>query len=269
MKVYQGPYAVASLTDGQLASANIEMNTFLHPLANRGLAQLEPEFLHPKMEQPREYHNFWFIALWNIFASVANSISASGHGGLLIIAGDEDVAGSSFIRLKYACRSEDLRTRFVRFINCRNKTVDFWEDADGDEAAVDAGVHEAELEMINASEQLVEATRFVAHLAGCDGAIVMTADLKLLGFGAEIRAEMNPGTPVTQVTSEFGRDHWPCNVEQFGMRHRSAIKLVSQMPEALVLAISQDGPISAVWQKDNKVLLQKNVSLINLNMPWA
>jgi hypothetical protein len=62
----------------------------------------------------------------------------------------------------------------------------------------------------------------------------------------------------------------PLNVEEFGLRHRSAIKLVSQKPEYYVLVISQDGPISVVWSdEDTLVNVRRGANLVNLNMPWA
>lgn len=123
--------------------------------------------------------------------------------------------------------------------------------------------------MRDAHAELVEATRFVAQLSGCDGAIVISDDLQLVGFGAEIRAELRGGVPVVEVVREMSRQYKTLDIEQFGLRHRSAVKLVSQEPEHQVLVISQDGPISAVWYDEGQVLVRKNINLVNMNMPWA
>jgi hypothetical protein len=270
MKLYQGQYLVATLTDGDLkASKGIELDLFLHESVNAGMSQLTQQFTKPKWEHPRDYNSFWFTALWNVFASIANTISLSSHGGMLVIVDPTQVEDVGILRIKYGGGFETLRTSFINFINARNKTADFYERAEQQGKKVTKGVYEAEVSLAAASEQLVEATRFVARLASCDGAIVLTRDLKLLGFGAEIRAEMKNGVGVLEVESEMTKAPVKCDIEQFGMRHRSAIKLASQCDGAVVLTISQDGPISGVWKKGECVLVKKGVALANLNMPWA
>ena len=107
----------------------------------------------------------------------------------------------------------------------------------------------------------------MAGLAGCDGAIILSHDLRLLGFGAEILAEMREGVEVFDVIHELRKTYRALDVEQFGMRHRSAIKLVSQISEARSIVISQDGPISVVWREQERLYVKKGVSLVNMNMP--
>lgn len=120
-----------------------------------------------------------------------------------------------------------------------------------------------------AYESLVEATRFVAGLAGCDGSIIISDDLRLLGFGGEIRAELSVGTKIFDVTDELKRNYRPCDIEQFGMRHRSAVKLASQDHGCRILTISQDGPISGIWREKDRVLVKRGANLVNMDMPWA
>lgn len=53
------------------------------------------------------------------------------------------------------------------------------------------------------------------------------------------------------------------------MRHRSAVKLASQLEGVMILVISQDGPVSAVWADEFAVYVYKGVRLVNANAPWA
>jgi hypothetical protein len=116
----------------------------------------------------------------------------------------------------------------------------------------------------------VEAIRFVARLAGCDGAIVIAEDLQVLGFGAEIRSELKPNTQVIEVIDDMRNVMKPLDVEHFGLRHRSAIKLVSRKTTACVLVVSQDGPISFVSSDlQGQVKVRKGMNLVNMNMPLA
>ena len=98
---------------------------------------------------------------------------------------------------------------------------------------------------------------------------MITNDLKLLGFGVEVRAELADGNLVQEVFADFGDNAKICDIEQFGMRHRSAIKFCSNMPESCALVVSQDGPISGVWSIDGKTLIKKNVALPNKNLPLS
>jgi hypothetical protein len=281
IKVFQGQYHVASLADGDLAvPKELEFGLFLHESLHDGLDVLAQEFTTPSVEQPRDYENFWFIALFNVFAAVANSVSSGGHGGMIILLPASIHGFDTDLRTKYATSSSALRDAFIAFINARNTTADFWETAENTGQSLSTIALEAEIKLNHATDNLVEAIRFIAQLSGCDGAIVITSDLRLMGFGAEVRAEMDPAAQIAEVDNEFSttfefrdgkahRKHNDCDVEQFGMRHRAAIKLASKMPGARVLAISQDGPISAVWREEDHVLVRKSVSLPNMNMPWS
>ena len=268
VKIYQGAFAMASLSDGEMVRSKIEMHLFMHPIVSAGFHKLISHFSVPNYEQPRDFENFWLIALWNVFASIANCVSASGHGGMLVIVDDESALSSSKLRLKYRVDEQALRDAFVEFINARNRTADCWTRIDLEHEGVSQDF-EAEMALEAASNELVEAIRIVAQFAGCDGAIVITSDLRVVGFGAEIRAELADGSKVQEVYEEFGDVGKNCDLEQFGMRHRSAIKLASSSPNTCVLVVSQDGPISGVWSKDEKTLVKKNVVLTNKNLPWS
>lgn len=269
MKVYQGQFHVGSLIDGEVTRGGVEINAFLHTPVDQGLRVMGKRFAPPKFEEPKDYHGFCFTALWNVFSSIANSIALSGHGGMLVVAPVDATEMVKHLRIKYPTGSDFLQTAFVDFINARNVTADFWEQFERANKKSSAKYFKSELVLSAASDRLTETTRFVAQLAGCDGAIVLSSDLRLMGFGAEVCAEFASGVAVSEVIDEFAQKHKTCDVEQFGMRHRSAIKLVSQAADAHVVVVSQDGPISVVWYEDKRVMVKRGVSLVNRNIPWA
>jgi len=250
-------------------STGAEFHLFLHEVVNEGLHAIADRFTVPNWETPRDYENFWFIAHWNVFAAIVNSISLSGHGGTLIISNPNSSISSPSLRIKYGGQFDALRTAFIEFINRRNKTADMYEESEQNDKKIAESIFKEELALSTATEQMIEAVRFVANFASCDGAIVISPDLRVWGFGAEIRAEMETDVNVLNVVSEMPQKYEQCDIEQFGMRHRSAIKLASRDEGALVLAISQDGPISAIWRRNSTVFVKKGVSLANLNMPWT
>jgi hypothetical protein len=100
--------------------------------------------------------------------------------------------------------------------------------------------------------------RPVARLAAVDGAVVMTADLDILGFGAMISVGAAPH--VYRVTP------WPertdsIDIEEVGgARHQSAVRFVGKHRESIALVISHDGHLSlAHWSREaDGVLFLKN-----------
>ncbi len=100
--------------------------------------------------------------------------------------------------------------------------------------------------------------RPVARLAAVDGAVVMTADLDILGFGAMINVGVAPDvlllTPWPERTDRIDIE------EVGGARHQSAVRFVGKHHDSLALVISHDGHLSlALWSREhNGVLLLRN-----------
>lgn len=253
IRAYQGQYLVTELVDGKLERLKgFQFHLALHEPVHGGLDEvLRDRIAPPKMEEPRDYHNFEFTALWNVFAAIANCISDEAHGGAVILVPPHSTALGEEFRIKYPQNSTILQESFIKFMNIRNQVVDFViqiEDGDASDS-IKSGYAQGELELSKAHSDLVEAIRFVARLSGCDGAIILSQDLRLLGFGAEIRAELKAATKIREVTDEMRNLSRPMDIEQFGLRHRSTVKLISSHDTFSALVISQDGPISVIWSK--------------------
>lgn len=273
IRVYQGGFQVATLSDGEITGhEGIELQTALGPAAANGLRILGKEIIWPKIEEPREFENFAFTALWNTYAAIANSVGILGHGGALIVIPANRKISAKNATIKYRIKSSALRSAFVSFMNARNVIGDLMaREENGETIPVEVFSH-AQINGHGSFVELVEATRFVAQLSGCDGAIVISDDLRLIGFGAEIRAELRKGWNAVEVFSDFDvfdDKSVKLDIEEFGMRHRSAVKFVSQESRAQVLVVSQDGPVSAIWSKKKEVVVRRGVNLVNMDMPWA
>lgn len=271
IRVYQGKFLIAALEDGKIEQlGGFELSLVLHRTAHNGLRKISEEIKYPDIEEPREYYDFQFIAFWNVFAALANCVNEEGHGGALIIVPANRSTTDKELRLKYGLNSPVLREAFIGFMNARHRIADVIARIEGGEKSLRGEYAVAEVELNEKQLQLVEAIRFIARLSACDGAIVISEDLRLMGFGTEIRAELKSGTKAEQVIDDLRHVHRPLDVETFGLRHRSAIKLVSRRPNYCVLVISQDGGISFVWsEKSNSVCVKRGVNLINMNMPWG
>ena len=100
--------------------------------------------------------------------------------------------------------------------------------------------------------------RPIARLAAVDGAVVLTSDLSILGFGAMVS--------VASVPKMFLVKPWPGRInrthieEAGGARHQSAVRFVGRNRDSIALVISHDGHLSlAHWSAEHQgVLLLKN-----------
>ena len=267
MRVFQKNYRIAELHNGAIVGAeSVPIPLFLHEPVGTALETLIPEIAPPHVEPAQDYEGFAFTALWNCFAAIANSISDAKHGGALVIVPTTESAPSAFLDFKYRAESSVLRSAYIDFMEKRNLNVDLICRSEKSEPISKPNLHEHDFILSEAHSTLVEALRFVSRLSGCDGAIVLSRDLRLLGFGCEIKADLHPETKVVEATDSFHCKEGYLDVEQFGMRHRSAIKLASQNADYVCMVISQDGPVTAIWNKDDNVWVQKGVKLVNLNM---
>ena len=94
-----------------------------------------------------------------------------------------------------------------------------------------------------------EAVQHIVPLANCDGAIVMTHDLRVLGFGAKITArDQALATTMSRLDPAPGPQELnPCPLESFGgTRHQSAARFVSAHTNCVAVVISQDRRMSVV-----------------------
>ena len=93
-------------------------------------------------------------------------------------------------------------------------------------------------------QKLHQALRLLGGLTAVDGAVVMTTDLKILGYGAKLKAAAK-GLEVREWLPFRDDPEEPMSLQEIGgTRHQSAAQFVSQHPETIVLVASQDGRIT-------------------------
>lgn len=104
----------------------------------------------------------------------------------------------------------------------------------------------------------------LSKLAAIDGALIITSEWEVIGFGVKLEAEkwkheviVGPsGFDVPFLDTEF--DH-----TKFGMRHNSAINFVGAFFDVIAFVISEDGPIRAFVKKnDDTILCWKDLRVV-------
>jgi hypothetical protein len=91
-----------------------------------------------------------------------------------------------------------------------------------------------------------------ASLASVDGAVVITRDLRVLGFGAKIVVRSETVPRVCMLRPEPGsREVVASPLEELGgMRHQSAARFVDANRDTVALVVSQDRHMSVVhWHE--------------------
>lgn len=267
---------IATLTDGRIEPERQPVS-LLQSLVGSSLQDMRGE-IHPPVrisdEVSRQAHAYENAVVWNTFAGIVNSVSISGHGGsIIIVPSAVQPAPESLLRIKYALTSSRLRSAVVNHINARHALVDTGIRSPRFEGSFQfqgflkpKKLTRHPFEMTQA--ELANAIKWIARLAGCDGAILLSDNLCLLGFGVEVRSQQRDGATVIDDPDDASIDNsmpiQRLEVEKFGMRHRSAFKLVSHDSNYKVLVVSQDGPVSGVWsQGDGMVVhVRRNIDLM-------
>jgi hypothetical protein len=182
-------------------------------------------------------------------------VRGARHGGMiLIVDGAADGAGKNLdgLRLKYRFGQDEpshrYRTLLFRILErvaagtskATVEWLDFAEDASPD------------LEKLEHS--VFEWSRVVANLTAIDGAVVLDKRFGLLGFGAEVSAELPAPVRVWRALDTEGQERAPDDIENVGTRHRAAYRFVRAHPQGLAIVVSHDGGVSFVANRDQEVV---------------
>jgi hypothetical protein len=182
-------------------------------------------------------------------------VRGARHGGMILVANAAPGAHSSGLdglRLKYRFGQDEpshrYRTLLLQILEAvaaasPNASVG-WSDF-----ASNASVDLEKLE-----QAVFELSRVMANLTAIDGAVVIDKRFGLLGFGAEVSAELPTPRRVWRALDTEGRELQADDSENVGTRHRAAYRFVNDHPDGLAIVISQDGAVSFVANRDREVV---------------
>lgn len=197
-------------------------------------------------------------------------VRGAGHGGMILVADatpDAGLAGASSagpssarpssaglssLRLKYRFDQDEPSHRYRSLLfqilqslatSSSKASVD-WSDFALDES-----------QRLEQLEQAVfEWSRVIANLSAVDGAVVIDRRFGLLGFGAEVSAELPAPAVVWRALDSEGDARSEQEIEQVGTRHRAAYRYVKDHPGGLAVVVSHDGGVSFVANRDQEVV---------------
>jgi hypothetical protein len=182
-------------------------------------------------------------------------VRGARHGGMiLVVDAGPDAPSKSLdgLRLKYRFGQDESSHRYRTLLfeileavaAATSKASVGWSDF-----ASDASPNLERLE-----QAVFEWSRVIANLTAIDGAVVLDKRFGLLGFGAEVSAELPAPARVWRALDTEGRDRKPDDIENVGTRHRAAYRFVNDHPEGLAIVISHDGGVSFVANREREVV---------------
>jgi hypothetical protein len=110
---------------------------------------------------------------------------------------------------------------------------------------------DAQIETLD--EALFETAHLIAGLAAADGAVVMSKQNELLGFGGMISGTLPAVNSVARALDLEGEKVVEEGTANVGARHRSAYRLAGALPGSVAVVISQDGGVRFVCHKGGRV----------------
>jgi hypothetical protein len=182
-------------------------------------------------------------------------VRGARHGGLILIV-DPDAArnnaGLAGLRLKHRFAQDEPAQRYrtllfqilERVAGATSKTSVGWQDF----------AHDASPGLEKLEELVFEWSRLIANLTAIDGAAVLDRRLGLVGFGAEVSAELPVPARVWRALDTEGLKREPDDIENVGTRHRAAYRFVHDHPAGLAIVVSHDGGVSFVANRDQAVV---------------
>lgn len=190
---------------------------------------------------------------------IVSLVRASGHGGTLVIipmtkSAEESLSvAERWIDCKYLASAESAGNR-VKFLiqSMLRRLGELCPEGSTVEDAWSCFKKSTDPELDNLEESFFELARMYSDMMQVDGALVLEHGLNVVGFGGEIRVDMN----VVHVEQSHDLDRtqvsrW--NVQSDGTRHRSLYRLCAVEPEVVGYVISQDGQVRMIANVNDTV----------------
>ena len=273
--IYQGEYFIAKFKSGICEVGNYSYSPLdllgAYPIFQEGHNIIRKEIITPKHDYIKDWHEFEWLAYVNSILAIVNKIKIEKHGGALILVGlNTDLISKELVKIKYQVSHSihHIKESFINFMNLRHQHSDrlIYLGKNGKDVKRDKELNLTYFELIEAEKKLAENCIFIGKLSGTDGALVLRNDLRVEGFGTEIVLEKSKKSIVYKVDQPMSNENEELDSEQFGMRHRSAIRLCSNTNDVAVFVVSQDGGTSLVWNKERKVYFKPDIKTTNMNM---
>lgn len=177
----------------------------------------------------------------NATLNIVRKMRKMGHGGILVVVPDDNNWKKYCSNIPYSTNEKYSPAEFA---------LDFTQNAS-------EGAEDATQLADSRPYWLAASLEEIAQLTTVDGAVIMTPNLEVLGFGVKLGSDGNNYEGIN-IASIDPRDDLESTrfiklTETGNTRHQSAVRFVASYEQAVAFVVSQDGGVSAfVWEKDTK-----------------
>ena len=110
-------------------------------------------------------------------------------------------------------------------------------------------------------KEIITYADMVSKFTMVDGAVVLTKNFELLGFGAETLSDKMDRKPDTCFIGSDGREDTSKHFDDNGMRHRSCYLFCDAVEGTVAIIFSHDDVIKVCTKKDGRILVYDHVTL--------
>ncbi|MCA9576649.1 MAG: hypothetical protein R3B40_24845 [Polyangiales bacterium] len=265
--VRRGGVLIGALEHGELVDATIDVFRSAWLPARFGAEREEIRTHHSLKQAPKGIptaveHSLVGRISQHMLRRVIQLVRSAGHGGLLLIHDDAQGRGGTHgaLRLKYRFGQDEPTRRYRTLLLQLLEAL-----ADASEAPSIGWadfVTASSMELEQLEQAVFEWSRVVANLAATDGAVVLDKHFALLGFGAEVSAELPTPSRVWCALDNEGTRRRAEDIEAVGTRHRAAYRFVNDSPGSLAIAVSHDGVVTFVINEGGEVVFWEQSNLV-------
>lgn len=214
-------------------------------------AVLQAQTLSPTMAE----HSLVGRVSQHMLRRAIQLVRGARHGGLILVADvppHTSLNALSGLRLKYRLTQDEpahrYRTLLFQILEslaaASSKDSVGWSDFASDDST----------QLGKLEQSVFELSRLLANLTAIDGAVVLDKRFAILGFGAEVSAELPSPSRVYRALDTEGETREPADIENVGTRHRAAYRFVHDHPQGVAIVISHDGGVSFVANREGEVV---------------
>lgn len=188
-------------------------------------------------------------------SELAKAILGYGHGGTILVVPDSNgswVDSISSFGFRFAAEDSSIRDEIRKELDDMQQHSKLLQRLSQPDMPEEARQLLFSMPNVDHWGGIMSHVRATAALSKIDGAIVLTKDLRVLGFGAKIGSAKTPKQVALYSQSEGGHGRLVALEEVGGTRHQSAIRFVEAHHDAIAIVISQDRHMSiALWVEEN------------------
>ena len=202
----------------------------------------------------------FLVQLWADFIRrVATRVRSSGHGGMLVLIPTKKVTQyvgpTVTLRPKYQVQQASnqyyihLESAIVRRL-LELGDLSWTRYQQGDDAV-----------LVALQGALSQYAKLLADLTAVDGALVLTKQIAIVGFGMEVYAPQLTLTSVYRALDANGSQLRVEAPDAGGTRHRAAYRFCLTHPDSVAIVVSQDGGVRFVHSHANQIMFWEQLTI--------